>query len=146
MKLCGHFVEAGTSVGIAAPVISHNAEIYGPGTDEFRPERWLDASDEQLKAMDRYSLTVCCPCLPIFPTFQLYTYSPIFPQPPTSSSYIICTVRPRLAHLHRQEHLHHGDLQIPPTGAPILRGRVGVGEAGLGGQGAVVLEADGDDC
>jgi hypothetical protein len=53
------FIEAGTTVGIAAPVIAHNEDIYGLDTDAFRPERWLEASDEQLKAMDRFSLTVC---------------------------------------------------------------------------------------
>jgi hypothetical protein len=61
MKLCGYFIGEGTSVGIAAPVISHNEDIYGPDTDAFRPERWLEASEEQLKAMDRYSLTVSLP-------------------------------------------------------------------------------------
>ena len=67
MKLCGYFIQAGTSVGIAAPVISHNEDIYGPDTDAFRPERWLDASEEGLKAMERYSLTVSSPTCPYFP-------------------------------------------------------------------------------
>ena len=57
-ELGGYFLPAGTVVGVSAPVIHHNKAIYGDDADAFRPERWIDASEEQLKAMDRSTLTV----------------------------------------------------------------------------------------
>ncbi|KAL2834623.1 cytochrome P450 [Aspergillus pseudoustus] len=55
-EICGHRLPGGTNVSISAPVIHHNKDIYGEDADSFRPERWLEASPEALKAMDRYFL------------------------------------------------------------------------------------------
>ena len=41
-----------------APVINRAQSIYGHDADDFRPERWLMADTEQLKAMDRTLFTV----------------------------------------------------------------------------------------
>jgi cytochrome P450 len=57
-EICGHRLPAGTNVSISAPVIHHIKDIYGEDADDFRPERWLEASPDALKAMDRYFLSV----------------------------------------------------------------------------------------
>lgn len=57
-QICGHYIPAGTVVSIMAPVINRTQSIYGEDADEFRPERWLEANTEELKAMDRTFFTV----------------------------------------------------------------------------------------
>ncbi|KAF2018869.1 cytochrome P450 [Aaosphaeria arxii CBS 175.79] len=52
-ELCGYHLPAGTNVSISAPVVHMDRNIYGSDADDFRPERWLEASPEQLKLMDR---------------------------------------------------------------------------------------------
>lgn len=47
----GHHIPAGTIVGCSAWVIHRDTTIYGPDASEFRPERWIDASPEQLAKM-----------------------------------------------------------------------------------------------
>ncbi|EON97694.1 putative pisatin demethylase protein [Phaeoacremonium minimum UCRPA7] len=44
-------VPEGTDVGWAAFGVQHNKAIYGSDAIMFRPERWLDASEAQLKTM-----------------------------------------------------------------------------------------------
>ncbi|KAL2859238.1 cytochrome P450 [Aspergillus pseudodeflectus] len=56
-EICGHRLPGGTNVSISAPVIHQIKDIYGEDADCFRPERWLEASPEALKAMDRYFLS-----------------------------------------------------------------------------------------
>jgi cytochrome P450 len=56
--LCGFLVPAGTNVSMSAPVVQHDQSIFGTDADTFRPERWLDASPEQLKNMDKAMLAV----------------------------------------------------------------------------------------
>ena len=51
VEIDGHFLKAGTIVGINPWVTNHNTEVF-PDPYKFRPERWLEASAEQLKAMD----------------------------------------------------------------------------------------------
>ena len=53
-EICGRRLPGGTIVSMSAPVIHLNKEIYGQDATIFRPERWLEASSEELKAMDRY--------------------------------------------------------------------------------------------
>ncbi|KAL6411019.1 pisatin demethylase cytochrome P450 [Ilyonectria robusta] len=52
-EICGHKLPAGTNVSISAPVIHLNKDVFGEDAIEFRPERWLEASPEQLRIMDR---------------------------------------------------------------------------------------------
>ncbi|KAJ6099461.1 cytochrome P450 [Penicillium canescens] len=50
----GHYLRAGTIVGMNPWVIHRDATIYGTDAEKFRPERWIDSSEEQLKLMGRY--------------------------------------------------------------------------------------------
>jgi cytochrome P450 len=58
IKLCGHRLRQGTNVGINPFVVHQNRNIFGKDAAQFRPERWLEADAEQLKAMERTLLTV----------------------------------------------------------------------------------------
>jgi cytochrome P450 len=55
VTLCGQFFPEGTVVGCNVAVIHFNKEVYGANypVEEFRPERWLEASSEQRSLMDR---------------------------------------------------------------------------------------------
>ena len=48
----------GTIVSMSAPVIHQNKDIFGEDPHQFRPERWIEADGEQLKAMNRAFLAV----------------------------------------------------------------------------------------
>ncbi|KAJ5585632.1 cytochrome P450 [Penicillium hetheringtonii] len=56
-NLCGTHLEAGTIVGINPAVMHHNQDIFGEDADVFRPNRWIDSSEEKLKLMDRHLMT-----------------------------------------------------------------------------------------
>lgn len=51
VEIHGHFLPGGTIVGINPWVTNRDASVF-PHPDEYRPERWLEASDAQLKQMD----------------------------------------------------------------------------------------------
>ena len=48
-----HHLPGGTVVGMNPWVAARDPNVYGSDAYTFRPERWLDASEEQLKVMDR---------------------------------------------------------------------------------------------
>lgn len=48
----GHFLPAGTCIGLNLPGLLTN-EAFGQDPKIFRPERWLDSTPEQLKAMNQ---------------------------------------------------------------------------------------------
>ncbi|KIW06554.1 uncharacterized protein PV09_02984 [Verruconis gallopava] len=48
------FFPAGTVVGVNTWVAHYNTDIFGSDANVFRPERWLEASPEQLRRMDAY--------------------------------------------------------------------------------------------
>ncbi|KAG8157001.1 hypothetical protein KVR01_013223 [Diaporthe batatas] len=50
--LCGRYFPAGTNVGVNCWVAHRNREVWGEDADEFRPERWLEAPEERLRAMN----------------------------------------------------------------------------------------------
>ncbi|CAG9950703.1 unnamed protein product [Clonostachys rosea f. rosea IK726] len=54
--ISGTFIPEGTIVGINPWVVARDKRIYGEDADIFRPERWLEADEEQLKEMERSSL------------------------------------------------------------------------------------------
>ncbi|KAH6691663.1 benzoate 4-monooxygenase cytochrome P450 [Plectosphaerella plurivora] len=47
----GMNVPAGTEIGWSAFGVLRNKAVFGPDADTFRPERWLEAHPDQLKAM-----------------------------------------------------------------------------------------------
>jgi cytochrome P450 len=49
----GTYIPPGTQVGIASWLIYHNKSVYGPDADVFRPERWLEASEDKVTEMKR---------------------------------------------------------------------------------------------
>lgn len=57
-EVCGFSLPPGTNVSISAPVVHMNKDVFGNDADTFRPERWLEASEEQLKEMNRSFLAV----------------------------------------------------------------------------------------
>lgn len=59
VTICDEFLPAGTVVGVNPVVIHFNKDIFGQDVHSFRPERWIDASEEQLKLMNRSFLVVC---------------------------------------------------------------------------------------
>lgn len=57
--ICGINLPAGTVVGVNPAVVHYDTDAYGDDAAEFRPERWLESSEEQLKAMKRCFFAVC---------------------------------------------------------------------------------------
>lgn len=51
VEIDGHYLKGGTVVGINPWVTNYNPEVF-PSPEEFRPERWIEASDQQIKVMD----------------------------------------------------------------------------------------------
>lgn len=51
MNILGEHIPGGTIVGCNAWVLHRRPEIFGQDVDTFRPERWIDASPDQLQGM-----------------------------------------------------------------------------------------------
>ena len=51
--LCGFFVPEGTAVGYSAKATHHSTKLFGPDPGNFRPERWIEASEAEVREMDR---------------------------------------------------------------------------------------------
>lgn len=51
INILGHQIKGGTIVGCNAWVLHRRSEVFGADPDAFKPERWLEASPEQLKEM-----------------------------------------------------------------------------------------------
>ncbi|KAJ5556509.1 cytochrome P450 [Penicillium frequentans] len=50
ITICGHFIPGGCDVG-------RNKQIFGDDVDRFRPERWLEATRDELREFQRADLT-----------------------------------------------------------------------------------------
>lgn len=57
-EIDGYQIPGGTIVGVNAWVIHRNTDIFGNDVDIFRPERWVEASDEKLSEMKRNMFSV----------------------------------------------------------------------------------------
>lgn len=51
VEILGEHIPGGTIVGCNAWVLHRRPEVFGKDVEEFRPERWLEVSSEQLKKM-----------------------------------------------------------------------------------------------
>ncbi|KAL1862070.1 hypothetical protein Plec18167_001150 [Paecilomyces lecythidis] len=51
--ICGEYVKGGTNVSVNAWVVHRDKATFGQDADIFRPERWLDSPEAQIKLMDR---------------------------------------------------------------------------------------------
>lgn len=65
--ICGAHLPGGTYIGMSAPVVNCDKGIFGEDAEEFRPERWLDASPEEIKNMERAFFSVSCTIPSRFP-------------------------------------------------------------------------------
>jgi cytochrome P450 len=52
VEICGRHIPGGTIVACSAWVMHRRSEVYGDDVDHYRPERWLEAGQEQLKEMN----------------------------------------------------------------------------------------------
>lgn len=51
--ICGRFVPSGTIVGVNPWVVQRNEGVYGTDANIYRPERWLEASEQSAREMAR---------------------------------------------------------------------------------------------
>lgn len=51
LEIAGHYIPGNTIVGCNPWVLQRRPEIFGDDVDAFRPERWLEASADQLRDM-----------------------------------------------------------------------------------------------
>lgn len=56
--ICGTHLPGGTNIGMSAPVVNCDKGIFGEDAEVFRPERWLDASMEEIRNMERAFFSV----------------------------------------------------------------------------------------
>lgn len=49
--ICGKFIPGGTQIGSSPLAIHHSKNTFGEDAETFRPERWLEADEDQLEKM-----------------------------------------------------------------------------------------------
>jgi hypothetical protein len=54
-KIHGVFLPAGTKIGVNMWALLRRKDVFGDDSDVFRPERWLEASPEELQKMEAVS-------------------------------------------------------------------------------------------
>ncbi|SMY22029.1 unnamed protein product [Zymoseptoria tritici ST99CH_1A5] len=55
-EICGVALPGGTDVSVAKPCTSRDESIFGPHADQFDPERWLHADEQQRREMEHATL------------------------------------------------------------------------------------------
>ncbi|KEF54334.1 cytochrome P450 oxidoreductase [Exophiala aquamarina CBS 119918] len=81
VSIAGTFLPAGTIIGICPWVLHRVSRVFGEDADTFRPERWLEASPEALKVMERSNLAFgASPCTCVGKHISLLEMSKIVPQ------------------------------------------------------------------
>lgn len=55
VHLCGKFIPEGTVIGCNAWTIHQDREVFGEDADRFRPERWIDNTEEHIYRMEALS-------------------------------------------------------------------------------------------
>lgn len=55
-NIAGEHIAGGTVVGVSSWAVHHNKDVFGQDVDTFRPERWLEPSEEQVRLMERSML------------------------------------------------------------------------------------------
>lgn len=56
--LSGHFIPEDTVVGITGWVTQRDKAVFGEDADFYRPERWLEVDERQVRIMDKNMLAV----------------------------------------------------------------------------------------
>jgi cytochrome P450 len=56
--ICGYDIPAGVNISVNPFVVHMDEDVFGKDAESYRPERWLEASEEQLKAMERSFMAV----------------------------------------------------------------------------------------
>ncbi|PMD38159.1 cytochrome P450 [Hyaloscypha variabilis F] len=56
LELEGYYLPPGTQVGMNPWVINRDVSLYGEDADEWRPERWLECTPEQLRRLESLNL------------------------------------------------------------------------------------------
>lgn len=56
VTIAGHFFPQSTTVGCMPSAIHTNPSIFGKDAEVFRPERWLEASEQTLRRMEAANL------------------------------------------------------------------------------------------
>lgn len=60
--ISGTWLPEGTNVSVNGAVIHMDKRVFGEDAGQFRPERWLDTSKEQLQLMERSFIAVSKSC------------------------------------------------------------------------------------
>lgn len=115
--LCGSHLDAGTIVGINPAVMHHDQTIFGEDAAKFRPERWIESDEKDIKNMDRHLMTVR----------MIFSMSPFSPRKECHTNHSSGVVWVRFTNVHWEKHIHHGNGQVGTTNNPPFRNRMGVG-------------------
>ncbi|KAB2571187.1 Cytochrome P450 monooxygenase ustC [Lasiodiplodia theobromae] len=54
LNLHGRHIPPGTSVSTSAWIVGRDTNLYGEDSNTFRPARWLEASEDKLRKMDKF--------------------------------------------------------------------------------------------
>lgn len=58
LEICGQHIPSGTVVGMNAWAVHRDRDVFGQDASSWRPERWLEGDEENIKRMEASLLTV----------------------------------------------------------------------------------------